>query len=417
MTEKEQGPLDVVFEQIEEASRTMKLKDSVQTLLSHPKRKVEVSFPVEMDDGHTQLFKGYRTQHNDLLGPFKGGIRFHPSMTVEESQALGTWMTFKSALVQIPHGGAKGGVACDPSMLSDRELREVSRGYMEAFSDLFGAGRDVPAPDVYTDPKTMGIMMDTYSRIAGRHEAGVITGKPPLVGGSKARGAATAQGAVYVIEQMLEKMKQAPEHTRVAVQGFGNGGQIAARLLYDKGFKVVGVSDSKTALYDKEGLDIPKAQEAKENSGLKEYGAAFMLDSSEDVLYVDTDILIPAAMEGVITKNNASRIKAKHIMELANGPTTPEADHMLKEKDQHVYPDILVNAGGVIVSYLESVQNHMNYYWEEDEINERMKTFILEAYENTEETAASYQTTYRNGAMIFALQKLEQALEYRGYIS
>lgn len=417
MTEKEQGPLDVVFEQINEASKTMKLKSSVQTLLSHPKRKVEVSFPVEMDDGHMQLFKGYRTQHNDLLGPFKGGIRFHPSMSLEESQALGTWMTFKCALVQIPHGGAKGGVACDPSFLSDRELRQVSRGYVEAFSDLFGPGRDVPAPDVYTDPKTMGIMMDTYSRFAGRHEAGVITGKPPLVGGSKARGAATAQGAVYVIEQMLEKKKQSAEETRIAIQGFGNGGQIAARLLFEKGFKVVGVSDSKTALYDKEGLDIPKAQKAKENGSLQEYGEEYLLNSSEDVLYVETDILIPAAMEGVITKSNASQIKAAHIMELANGPTTPEADQMLKENDQHVYPDILVNAGGVVVSYLESVQNHMNYYWEEDEINERMKTFILEAYENTEAAAAHYDTTYRNGAMVFALQKLEQALEYRGYLS
>ncbi|WP_022794211.1 Glu/Leu/Phe/Val family dehydrogenase [Marinococcus halotolerans] len=412
-----QGPLGVVHQQIAEASRLIQLPDTVETILKYPKRKVEVQFPVEMDDGHTQMFTGYRTQHNDVLGPVKGGLRFHPQTDEEETEALAAWMTFKCALVQIPHGGAKGGVVCDPSMLSDRELRQVSRGYTEALFDLLGPNKDVPAPDVYTDPKIMSVMMDTYSRMAGGHEPGIITGKPPLVGGSKARESATARGAVYIIEKMLEQENKRAEDVRVAVQGFGNAGQIAARLLYDLGCKIVSVSDSKAALYEEDGLDIPRAQQAKAgNNGLQDYGENNLLENNMDILYTDTDILIPAAMEGVITKDNANRVKAPKIMELANGPTTPEADHILKDQGQAVYPDILVNAGGVIVSYLESVQNHMNYYWSEDVINERMKEFILEAYEQTEKSAYEHNTTNRNGAMIFAMTRLQEAMEYRGWI-
>ena len=406
---------DHVKAQIKEATDLIHVEPIVQDMLQHPKRVIQVTFPVEMDDGTSKLFHGYRSQHLDALGPYKGGLRFHPEVDLDETKALSMWMSFKCALVQIPHGGGKGGVVCDPRELSDREVRRLSRAFMEAVQDVVGPNQDVMAPDVNTDPSIMGYMMDTYSKREANFVPGIITGKPPILGGSEGRSQATAQGAVYVIEYLLNDQEMKLDETTVAIQGFGNGGQIAARLLYDLGCKVIAVSDSKTALYDQNGLDIPKAQKAKEEGELASYGEADVLDQPDDLLYIKTDILIPAALEEAIHKENVTDIQAKMIVELANGPTTPEAEKILLERNQLVIPDILANSGGVIVSYLESVQNHMNYYWDEKEILQQLKDRILNGYKRVVDHAEQHKTSYRTAAMIAAIKRLNQAISARGW--
>ncbi|TSB44897.1 Glu/Leu/Phe/Val family dehydrogenase [Alkalicoccobacillus porphyridii] len=407
---------DQVKQQIREATDHLDISPIIKDLLNQPKRVLQVSFPVEMDDGSTKLFEGYRAQHLDALGPYKGGLRFHPEVDLEEAKALAMWMTFKCALVQIPHGGGKGGVVCDPNELSDREIKRLSRAFMEAVQDIIGEDKDIMAPDVNTNSTLMGYMMDTYAKRRGGTVPGIITGKPPIVGGSAGRNIATAQGAVYIVNELLNDLNRTKENTTIAVQGFGNGGKIAARLLYDLGYKVIAVSDSKTGLYHKDGLDIPKVQQAKEEGDLALHKNAQRYDHPDDLLYAEADILIPAALDGVIHTENAHDINAEIIVELANGPTTVEGEKILTQKGKLVIPDILANSGGVIVSYLESVQNHMNYYWSEEEVLKQMKERILESYKSILVYVDQYETTYRTAAMIAAIKRVEQAIYARGWV-
>ncbi|MDI3256811.1 MAG: Glu/Leu/Phe/Val dehydrogenase [Kyrpidia sp.] len=363
------NPYEIVQEQIERAAEHLGVSRDAVEILKRPKRVLAVHFPVKMDDGTLRVFEGYRSQHNDAVGPTKGGIRFHPRVTLDEVKALSMWMTFKCAVVGLPYGGAKGGVAVDPHTLSEGELERLSRGYMEAIAQVIGPDKDIPAPDVYTNPRVMGWMMDTFSRLQGTFSPGVITGKPVIIGGSLGRAQATGRGCVDTIVEAARDLGLSLEGATVAVQGYGNAGRTAAELLAAAGCRVVAVSDSTGALYDPAGLDLSKVAEAKAAGRLLEYGPTHRLEPSR-LLELNVDILIPAALEGVITAGNAERIQARIVAEAANGPTTPEADRILHERGVLVIPDILANAGGVTVSYFEWVQNLMNYYWTEEEVNE-----------------------------------------------
>lgn len=368
-----------------------------------------------MDDGTVRIFDGYRSQHNDAIGPTKGGIRFHPDVTLDEVKALSMWMTFKCGVVGLPYGGGKGGVICDPRQMSKGEIERVSRAFMEAISDIVGPERDIPAPDVYTTPQIMGWMMDTYSKLRGHYTPGVITGKPIIIGGSQGRNAATAQGCVYTIQSALQDIGRPMEKATVAIQGFGNAGRIAARLLTDLGATIVAVSDSRGGIYDPNGLDLDRVEQLKDEATILEYGQDFHV-SNEKLLELDVDILIPAALENVITKENAPRIKARIVAEAANGPTTPEADAILNQKGCIVIPDILANAGGVTVSYFEWVQNLMNYYWSEEEVLDKLQTNMVKSYEAVRDMANEYNTDLRTAAYMISLQRVTEAMRARGWV-
>lgn len=413
--EENRNPYEIVKEQIDRAANKLQLEPGIRELLKKPMRVLTVSFPVTMDDGSVRIFEGYRAQHTNVLGPAKGGIRFHPSVTQDEVIALSMWMTFKCSLVGLPFGGGKGGVICDPRELSDTELQRISRGYIEAIADLIGPETDIPAPDVYTDSRIMGWMMDTYSRLKGSLTPGVITGKPIILGGSQGRNEATAQGCVYIIMEALKDLGRPIHGATVAIQGFGNAGKTAARLLKEKGCKIVAVSDSTCALYDPEGLDVAKLEQIKCSGSLKDY-SSYLQISHEDLLTLDVDILIPAAMENAITVKNAPHIQARIIAEAANGPTTPSADQILAKKDVLVIPDILASAGGVTVSYFEWVQNGMNYYWSEDEVNQKLANTMTMAYRNVVETAEKYRTDLRTAAFITSISRVAEAIEARGWV-
>ncbi len=413
--EENRNPYEIVKEQIDRAANKLQLEPGIRELLKKPMRVLTVSFPVTMDDGSVRIFEGYRAQHTNVLGPAKGGIRFHPSVTQDEVIALSMWMTFKCSLVGLPFGGGKGGVICDPRELSDTELQRISRGYIEAIADLIGPETDIPAPDVYTDSRIMGWMMDTYSRLKGSLTPGVITGKPIILGGSQGRNEATARGCVYIIMEALKDLGRPIHGATVAIQGFGNAGKTAARLLKEKGCKIVAVSDSTCALYDPEGLDVAKLEQIKCSGSLKDY-SSYLQISHEDLLTLDVDILIPAAMENAITVKNAPHIQARIIAEAANGPTTPSADQILAKKDVLVIPDILASAGGVTVSYFEWVQNGMNYYWSEDEVNQKLANTMTMAYRNVVETAEKYRTDLRTAAFITSISRVAEAIEARGWV-
>jgi glutamate dehydrogenase len=343
------NPYEIVKKQIETAAAKLGLEPHIIEILKRPMRVLSVSFPVKMDDGSIRVFEGYRSQHNDALGPTKGGIRFHPDVTLDEVKALSMWMSFKCAVVGLPYGGGKGGVVCDPQTLSRGELERVSRGFIEAISQIIGPDKDIPAPDVYTNSQIMGWMMDTYSRINQSFSPGVITGKPLIIGGSKGRNEATARGCVITIQEAMKKLGRPLQDATVAIQGFGNAGRIAAKLLAELGCKIVAVSDSKGAIYDPNGLDIAKVEHLKDHHALLDYGAEYQIDPSA-LLELKVDILIPAALEHAITSKNADQVQAKIIAEAANGPISPDADRILTEKGIIVIPDILANAGGVTVS-------------------------------------------------------------------
>lgn len=409
------NPYEIVQKQIDAAAALLGLRSDAVEILKRPKRVLAVSFPVKMDDGSVRVFEGYRSQHNDAVGPTKGGIRFHPDVTMDEVKALSMWMSFKCGVVGLPYGGGKGGVICDPHEFSKNELERVSRGFMEAIADIVGPETDIPAPDVYTTPQIMGWMMDTYSRLKGTYSPGVITGKPLSVGGSKGRNEATARGCVFTILEALKDSGRKPEQTTVAIQGFGNAGRIAARLLTELGFKIVAVSDSRGGIYDAAGLDIEKVGQLKENATILDYVGGTVI-SNEQLLELEVDILIPAALENVITAANADSIQAKWIAEAANGPTTPDADAILREKGITVIPDILANAGGVTVSYFEWVQNLMNYYWSEREVNEKLQTTMINAYRAVKELSDQYKVDLRTGAYMISLLRITEAMEARGWI-
>ncbi|MFD2114719.1 Glu/Leu/Phe/Val dehydrogenase [Paenibacillus yanchengensis] len=409
------NPYEIAQQQVDAAAKLLKLPEHVITLLKHPKKVLSVSFPVKMDDGTVRVFEGFRAQHNDAIGPTKGGIRFHPDVTMDEVKALSMWMSFKCGVVGLPYGGGKGGVICNPQEHSKAEIERISRAFMEAIVDFVGPDRDIPAPDVYTTSQIMGWMMDEYSRLKGRYSPGVITGKPLIIGGSKGRTEATAQGCVYTILGALEDKGLQAENATVAVQGFGNAGRIAARLLAEAGCKVVAVSDSKCGLYDPNGLDVSILEDLKDNASLADYGQNCVITNAE-LLELEVDILVPAALENVITASNANNIKAKIVAEAANGPTTPEADRVLFNKGITVIPDVLANAGGVTVSYFEWVQNLQHYYWSEQEVLDRLKTNMIISYEAVRDMATEFNTDFRTAAYMISIKRIASAMEARGWI-
>lgn len=402
-------PFQNAMEQLAQVKDLIKLDEAVYKKLQEPKRWLEADIVIVMDNGQTKTFKAYRSQFNDARGPFKGGIRFHPGVNASEVKALSTWMTWKTAVVNLPLGGGKGGVIVDPKVLSARELEALSRGYIRAFYKFLGPTIDVPAPDVYTTPQIMAWMLDEYEKLVGYHAPGMITGKPLSLGGSAGRGEATARGGVYVLTEALAKVGL-DKNARVAIQGLGNAGGTMAKLLAAEGYKIVAVSDSGGAIYKEGGLDVLAVLAHKAKGGqLAELGGAI-----DDILSVDTDILIPAALENSITIDNVNNIKAKLILELANGPITPEADKVLAEKNILVVPDILANAGGVAVSYFEQVQNVSNYYWSETEVNDKLKKLMVDSFNQAWEQKAKYQTTMRLGTYTLAVGRVAQAMKDRG---
>lgn len=406
---------EIVKRQIDKAAEHLGVDQSVIDILKKPMRVLSVSFPVRMDDGTIQVFEGFRSQHNDALGPAKGGIRFHPEVTRDEVIALSMWMTFKCSVVGLPFGGGKGGVICDPRKLSEGELERVSRGYIEAIASIIGPDRDIPAPDVYTNAKIMGWMADTYGKINQAYTPAIITGKPIIIGGSKGRNEATARGCVYTIIEAMKDLGKPLNGATVAVQGFGNAGKIAASLLYDLNCKIVAVCDSSGAVYNADGLDVREMEQVKTNGSISDYDTSYQI-SADELLELDVDILIPAAMENCITKDNAPNVKARIVAEAANGPTTPEADEILTKNNVLVIPDILANAGGVTVSYFEWVQNLMNYYWTEDEINTKLHDIMVTAYRKVTQLAKQYDTDLRTAAFMVAIQHIQEAMQARGWI-
>lgn len=379
--------------------------------LKSPKRALHVSFPVRLDNGEIKYFKGYRIQFNDSRGPTKGGIRFHPQVEESEVKALSFWMTIKNAVVNVPYGGGKGGVEINPKDYSETELERVSRGFIRAIHQIIGPQIDVPAPDVYTNPQTMAWMMDEFETITGKHQPGVITGKPISLGGSQGRGYSTAMGGAYVLKEAINEL--AIEKPSVVIQGFGNAGMHMARILSDWNYKIIAISDSKGAIHNPEGIDVQKAIEFKqENRTIKDFDGVNI--SNEDLLELETDVLVPAALENQINKDNANNIKAKIIVELANGPTTPEADEILKENNVMVIPDVLANAGGVAVSYFEWVQNNYGYYWTEEEVLKKLEKIMIDSFNAIETIAKKKNTSHRNAAFILALERIIESAKLRG---
>ncbi len=391
--------------------------------MKHPKLVIEVSIPVRMDDGSMRVFTGYRVRHDDTRGPGKGGIRFHPGVTLDEVKALAFWMTCKCAVLNLPYGGAKGGVIVNPKELSPMELERLSRGYIQRIADFIGPDTDVPAPDVYTNAMIMGWMADEYAKIQRRAVPAVITGKPIPLGGSVGREDATGRGAYYCIKEHEKERGWKPQEVTVAIQGFGNAGQAVARLLDDDGYNIVAVSDSGGGIFRKEGFHIPSLIRAKlETRRLKavycEEGLSNVVTAdsitNEQLLELDVDILIPAALENAITVENASRIRAKTLVEVANGPVTAEADPILRGNGVYVLPDILANAGGVTVSYFEWVQNRSGWYWTEKEVHERLRERMSSEYRAIRELAERHGIDLRTAAYTHALSRIGKALTAQG---
>jgi len=386
-------------------------------VISQPKRILEVNIPVKMDNGKTKVFQGFRCQHNDARGPFKWGIRFHPDVNRDEVKALSTWMTFKCAVIDIPLGWGKWWVIVNPKELSEGELERLSRGYVRQIYKYIGPESDVPAPDVNTTPQIMAWMMDEYSLLVGKYSPGSFTGKPLSSWGSKWRGKATAQGWVYVLEKILELRDEQLDGKTLCIQWAWNAWLTMASLMVERGAKIIGISDSGGWIYNEGGLDVTKLQELKNNrKTVTQYNWDFEKLDAKEVLYKQCDVLIPAALENQITEDNADKVRAGLILELANGPITPKADEILEKNKIDVIPDILANAGWVMVSYFEWVQNDMNFYWEEEEVQEKLKKKIVLAAINVWQSAKKYNTTYRAGAFIVAMERIFDAMKDRGEV-
>jgi glutamate dehydrogenase (NAD(P)+) len=400
------------LDQLASVKTQVGLGEDIYEQLKKPKRFIEVSIPVRMDDGKVKVFTGFRSQFNDARGPYKGGIRFHEQVSEDEVKALSMWMTWKTAVIDIPLGGGKGGVIVNPKELSAGELERLSRGYMRAIAPFIGERVDIPAPDVYTDPRIMAWMLDEYEQIVGHKAPGVITGKPLSVGGSKARGYSTAQGGFYVLEELLNKIGLGKE-ARISIQGFGNAGANMAEILSKNGYKVTSASDTKGGVSNPGGLDIEKLEEHKKATG-SVVGFSGGQNLGGDILEAESDILILAALENAITKENADRVKVKVILELANGPVSPEADDILNKKGVAIVPDILANAGGVGVSYLEQVQNAYMYYWSEEEVLAKLKEMMIKGFNDVWDAKETNKTSMRKGAYILAVTRVAQAMRDRG---
>lgn len=413
---EELNPFEIAKQQFDRAADYLELEESLRNVLRSAKRQLIVSIPVRMDGGETKVFEGYRVQHNIARGPAKGGIRYHPNVTLDEVKALASWMTWKCATVNIPYGGGKGGVICDPKSMSRNELERLTRRYAFEIAPIIGPDRDIPAPDVYTDSQTMAWIMDTISMVHGHTELGVVTGKPLALGGSQGRHEATARGALYALREACKVKGMSLREARVAVQGFGNAGSIITELVAKDGAKVVAVCDSKCGLYSAEGLDVSGILKHKEETGsLKGFpGQGVKEIAPDEVLEVDCDILCPSALENSITLKNVGKVKAKIIAELANGPTTPSSDRILEDQGVMIIPDILANAGGVTVSYYEWVQDQYSFFWSEKRINQTLEDTMGDAFHKVHETAKRYGTDLRTGAYILAIDRVAEATRVRG---
>ncbi|MCL6632101.1 MAG: Glu/Leu/Phe/Val dehydrogenase [Alicyclobacillus herbarius] len=389
--------------------------ETVYELLKEPVRTLTVRIPVRMDNGEVEVFTGYRAQHNDAIGPTKGGIRFHPAVTVEEVKALSIWMSIKCGIFNLPYGGAKGGIVCDPRTMSIHEQERLARGYVRAISQIVGPTKDIPAPDVYTNPQIMAWMYDEYSRIREYDSPGFITGKPLVLGGSAGRERATALGVCIAIREAAAKQNRNLQDLRVLIQGFGNVGSNVAAILHEWGVKVVGISDAGGGLYDKNGLNIPDLLDQRDSFGMVTNNFSEVLKGDEFLLQ-ECDILVPAALENQITVDNAASIRASIIVEAANGPTTPAAEEILRENGVLIVPDVLANAGGVTVSYFEWVQNNQGWYWTEEEVNQRLEKMMVASVQNILQMAERYQVSSRLAAYMAGVRPLAEAMRWRGWI-
>ena len=396
------------LKRIDEIGKKGGFKEEEIAVFKEPKKVIEKKLSVDGKE-----YQAYRVQYNDARGPTKGGIRYHPNVTLDEVKALSLWMSLKCAVVGIPFGGAKGGIALNVKEMTPEEVEKVSRAFIQAIHEDIGPEKDIPAPDVYTTPQVMAWMMDEYEKIKGKHIPGVITGKPIELGGSKGRGFSTAMGGAYVLRQLLQKKGMYPEETKIAIQGFGNAGMHLARILQDWDYKIIAVSDSKGGIHAENGLDIFKVIKHKKDKGTV-VGAEGKEVTNKEILELECDVLVPAALENQITDKNADKIKAKIILELANGPTTPEADKILASKGVIVLPDILANAGGVTVSYFEWVQNNMGYYWDEEEVLNKLDRIMIKAFEDVDKVVEDRKFTYRDAAYILAMQRIIDAEKLRG---
>jgi glutamate dehydrogenase/leucine dehydrogenase len=410
----QENSLDVAIQQLDQVAEHINLDPSIHRRLRRPARSYIVSVPIRLDNREVEVFEGYRVHHNTSRGPAKGGIRYHPDVTLAETTALSMWMTWKCAVVNIPYGGAKGGVACNPKVLSRGELQRLTRRYTSELINVFGPQTDIPAPDVYTNPQIMSWIMDTYSVSVGYAEPGVVTGKPIAVGGSLGRNEATSRGCIFTIYSLLRRLNRKVEDQTVAVQGYGNVGYHAAQIIHDDGAKIIAATDSKGGIFNPKGLDPRALLKYKEESGsVVDYPGADSI-TNEELLELDCSILIPAAMENQITQKNADRIKADIIAEGANGPTTPAADQILFERGKYHLPDILANAGGVTVSYFEWVQGLERYFWTEEEVNSKLKGIMDRAFDDVWELAQKEKVNVRMASYILAVRRVTEAMLLRG---
>ncbi|WP_066051597.1 Glu/Leu/Phe/Val family dehydrogenase [Robertmurraya korlensis] len=416
--QKEQESLNLFLSTqtvIQKALNKLGYTHEMYELLKDPIRMLTVRIPVRMDDGTVQIFTGYRSQHNDAVGPTKGGVRFHPEVDEEEVKALSIWMSLKCGITDLPYGGGKGGIICDPRKMSFRELERLSRGYVRAISQIVGPTKDIPAPDVYTNSQIMAWMMDEYSRLREFDSPGFITGKPIVLGGSKGRETATARGVTICVEEAVKKKGIELQGARVVIQGFGNAGSYLAKFMHDAGAKVIAVSDVYGGVYDANGLDIDYLLDRRDSFGTFSNIFENTISNSE-LLELDCDILVPAAISNQITAQNAANIKAKIVVEAANGPTTLEATTILTEREILLVPDILASAGGVTVSYFEWVQNNQGYYWSEEEVDEKLSKVMIHSFENIYQTAALHRVDMRLAAYMVGIKKVAEAARFRGWV-
>ena len=409
------NPFEVALKQLEEAAKLVGIDRGTHDVLAQPKRVLTVSLPTQMDNGEIQVFTGYRSQHNDARGPFKGGIRYHPQVSLDEVKALSMWMTWKCAIADIPYGGGKGGIICNPKQMSVVELERMTRRYAYAIADIIGPRTDIPAPDVYTGGKEMSWIMDTYSALKGNFvQPEVITGKPLAIGGSLGRNEATGRGLSFTVREASRKLGISLQTATVAVQGFGNAGQFAAQLVEEQGAKVVAVSDSQGGVYNKNGIHIGSLRKHKDKTGSVVGFPESSSISNDEILETECTILIPAALENQITKKNANKITAKMVAEAANGPTTPEADETLYKNKTLVIPDVLANGGGVTVSYFEWLQNLRREYWTEDQVNSMLDRNVTKAFADVYETHEKYQVNMRKASIALAVGRVAEAIKIRG---
>ena len=412
--ENRYSPWLIAQKQLDKVNQYLNIDKNILVRLKNPNRVLKVYLPVKMDNGEIKVFEGFRSQHNNARGPYKGGIRFHRNVSEDEVKALSMWMTWKCAVANIPFGGSKGGVIVNTKELSQGELERLARSYIKAIAPIIGENIDIPAPDVHTNPQIMSWMLDEYMKVTGKREYGVLTGKPQNLWGSAGRTQATGRGGVFVLDSLMHELKMSPKGTTIAIQGLGNVGYWFAQLAYEEGYKIIALSDSKGGIIDEKGLDPEKVLEFKKKTGSVINFPGTESISNEELLMLKVDVLVPAAIEEVINEGNVNNIKAKAIIEMANGPVTPEADKVLTEKNIISVPDVLANSGGVTVSYFEWVQDKTGYFWTEEEVNQKLRKVMVGAFNEVWSIAKSKNTNLRISAYILAVSRVIEAMKLRG---